>query len=119
MSTGASRGTGHRPGCSGSSFQLLDPLSLPAADSQPLPALKAYHSNRGWSLPFGSLLTGSATEGKRRLDDERGNTVNMASRMESHGVASTIQVTPATYERVRDRYCFEERCLANVKGRGR
>jgi class 3 adenylate cyclase len=47
-----------------------------------------------------------------------GDTVNIASRMESHGLASTIQVTEATYERVRDQYRFEARRLADVKGKG-
>jgi class 3 adenylate cyclase len=36
-----------------------------------------------------------------------GDTVNTASRMESHGVAGCIQVTARTYERIRDGYRFE------------
>src|SRR5262249_12564890 len=45
-------------------------------------------------------------------------TVNLASRMEAHGLADCIQVTPATYERLRDRYVFEERGPIEVKGCG-
>ena len=48
-----------------------------------------------------------------------GDTVNTASRMESHGLPGRIQVTEATYERLRDRYRFEERGEIEVKGKGR
>src|SRR5437764_4414255 len=47
-----------------------------------------------------------------------GDTVNMASRMESHGIPGGIQVTEATYERMRSLYKFSERRLASVKGKG-
>ena len=47
-----------------------------------------------------------------------GDAVNTASRMESHGVPGSIQVTEATYQRLKDRYCFEERGLVDVKGKG-
>ncbi|MBE7470223.1 MAG: adenylate/guanylate cyclase domain-containing response regulator [Anaerolineae bacterium] len=47
-----------------------------------------------------------------------GDTVNTASRMESHGLAGQIQVTPATYERLQDQYDFEERGCIPVKGKG-
>jgi class 3 adenylate cyclase len=48
-----------------------------------------------------------------------GDTVNTASRMESHGVPGRIQVTEATYERLRDRYRFEDRGEIEVKGKAR
>jgi urea transport system substrate-binding protein len=38
-----------------------------------------------------------------------GDTVNMASRMESHGVPDCIQVTDRAYRRLRDRYRFQRR----------
>jgi class 3 adenylate cyclase len=47
-----------------------------------------------------------------------GDAVNTASRMESHGVPDAIQVTASTYNRLRDRYLFEERGVVEVKGRG-
>lgn len=47
-----------------------------------------------------------------------GDTVNIASRMESQGIVGSIQVTSATYERLREHYKFEERGLIDVKGKG-
>jgi class 3 adenylate cyclase len=48
-----------------------------------------------------------------------GDTVNTASRMESHGLAGRIQVSEATYGRFCDRYEFEDRGDIEVKGKGR
>ena len=48
-----------------------------------------------------------------------GDTVNTASRMESHGVAGRIQVSEATYGRLCDHYEFEARGEIEVKGKGR
>jgi adenylate cyclase len=47
-----------------------------------------------------------------------GDTVNTASRMESHGVPGCIQVTDRTYRRLRDGYRFERRGPVQVKGKG-
>ena len=48
-----------------------------------------------------------------------GDTVNTASRMESHGIPGTIQVTERAYERLRDRYELRRRGSVDVKGKGR
>ena len=55
---------------------------------------------------------------KKFIYDLWGDTVNTASRMESHGIPGCIQVTQATYERLRDKYLFEERGVIQVKGKG-
>ncbi len=47
-----------------------------------------------------------------------GDTVNTASRMESHGVPGCIQVTARTYQRLKDGYRFERRGPIQVKGKG-
>lgn len=47
-----------------------------------------------------------------------GDAVNIASRMESHGVVDRIQVSASTYRYVKDQYQFEDRGRINVKGRG-
>lgn len=47
-----------------------------------------------------------------------GDTVNTASRMESHGVADAIQVSEETHRLLVGRYSFEERDPIDVKGKG-
>ncbi len=47
-----------------------------------------------------------------------GDTVNTASRMESHGAPGRIQVSDATYELLKDGYEFESRGTIRVKGKG-
>lgn len=47
-----------------------------------------------------------------------GDTVNTASRMESHGVPGQIQVSAITYELLKDGYAFESRGAIEVKGKG-
>lgn len=57
--------------------------------------------------------------GRRKFSyDMWGDTVNMASRMEFHGVPGQIQVTPACYRRLRDGFELEKRGLIEVKGKG-
>jgi class 3 adenylate cyclase len=47
-----------------------------------------------------------------------GDTVNLASRMESTGIPGGIQVTRNVYERLKDHYEFESRGMVQVKGKG-
>jgi class 3 adenylate cyclase len=47
-----------------------------------------------------------------------GDTVNIASRMESNGVPGAIQVTRPVYEALKDEYEFEYRGSIEVKGKG-
>ncbi|TAG65608.1 MAG: adenylate/guanylate cyclase with GAF sensor(s), partial [Oscillatoriales cyanobacterium] len=47
-----------------------------------------------------------------------GDTVNVASRMESNGLPGKIQVTAKTYERLKEQFIFEERGPITVKGKG-
>jgi class 3 adenylate cyclase len=55
---------------------------------------------------------------KKFIYDVWGDTVNTASRMESHGVPNAIQVSDATYEATKDLYDFEPRGTIDVKGKG-
>jgi class 3 adenylate cyclase/NAD(P)-dependent dehydrogenase (short-subunit alcohol dehydrogenase family) len=57
--------------------------------------------------------------GRRKfIYDLWGDTVNTASRMESHGVANRVQCTEEVYRRLSDRYAFEPRGAVEVKGKG-
>ena len=47
-----------------------------------------------------------------------GDTVNTASRMESHALEGTIQVTERTYESLKDRFELRRRGAIDVKGKG-
>lgn len=47
-----------------------------------------------------------------------GDTVNLASRMESTGVPGEIQVTRSVYERLKDSFQLEGRGMVQVKGKG-
>lgn len=48
-----------------------------------------------------------------------GDTVNLASRMESGGVPDTVQVTQPVFERLKDKFVFEPRGAIEVKGKGK
>jgi adenylate cyclase len=57
--------------------------------------------------------------GRRRfLYDLWGDTVNMASRMESHGTPDEIQITRSTWQLLRDDFVTEPIGLVGVKGKG-
>jgi class 3 adenylate cyclase/DNA-binding response OmpR family regulator len=47
-----------------------------------------------------------------------GDTVNVASRMESSGISGEIQVTTAVYERLKEQFVFKKRGSIPIKGKG-
>lgn len=55
---------------------------------------------------------------RKFIYDLWGDTVNVASRMESQGEPGRIQVTQANYTRLQDKYLFEQRGTMYVKGKG-
>jgi class 3 adenylate cyclase len=55
---------------------------------------------------------------RKFIYDLWGDTVNLASRMESHGIPDAVQVTRPVFEKMRERYSFEERGPIEVKGKG-
>ena len=55
---------------------------------------------------------------KKFIYDLWGDTVNTASRMESHGVVSRVQITDATRALLGDDFVLEERGPIEVKGKG-
>jgi len=65
----------------------------------------------------GSMIGGVI--GRRKfVYDVWGDAVNVASRMESHGLSGAIQVTRATYELIKNDFVCEPRGAVNVKGKG-
>jgi class 3 adenylate cyclase len=68
------------------------------------------------------INTGSVVAGviglKKFSYDLWGDAVNVASRMESHGVIGKIQVSETTYLHLKDDYKLEKRGEITVKGRG-
>jgi class 3 adenylate cyclase len=68
------------------------------------------------------ISSGSAVAGvigrQKFAYDLRGDTVNTAGRMESHGVAGFVHVDDATRALVGDRFPFTDRGLVAVKGKG-
>lgn len=77
--------------------------------------------DEGFQVRIG-IHTGPVVAGvigrKKFIYDLWGDTVNVASRMESHGQPGRIQVTEAVYERLKHRYRFERRGAIEVKGKG-
>lgn len=81
------------------------------------------NSSHGWDLSFrigincGPAVAGIVGREKFHYD-LWGDTVNIASRMESHGIPDHIQVTEAVYERLKTQFVFKQRGLVEVKGKG-
>jgi adenylate cyclase len=65
----------------------------------------------------GSVIAGVI--GRKKFSyDLWGDTVNVASRMESSGMPGKIQVTETTYQLLKDQYQFVDRGLVPIKGKG-
>lgn len=75
----------------------------------------------GISLRIG-IHTGPAVAGvigtRKFFYDVWGDTVNTASRMESHGLPGRIQVSEDTYRLLAGTFAFEERGVVQIKGKG-
>lgn len=55
---------------------------------------------------------------KKFIYDLWGDTVNIASRMESHGTPNRIHVSAASHELLKDSFLFEDRGVTAIKGKG-
>jgi len=79
------------------------------------------HDGQPFALRIG-IHTGPVIAGviglRKFAYDLWGDTVNVASRMETHGEPGKIQVTEAVYKRLKQTYEFESRGSVVVKGKG-
>jgi class 3 adenylate cyclase len=91
-------------------------------------ALEMQKSIRKTGCEFGGLTlriglhTGSVIAGvigtRKFIYDVWGDTVNTASRLESHGESGRIQVSDVVYQRLQSRFEFEARGVIDLKGCG-
>lgn len=81
------------------------------------PAPTGGHLSLRIGIDIGPVVAGVIGQ-KKFTYDLWGDTVNTASRMESHGVDGRIQVTPRAYQRLSDQFEFERREPVDVKGKG-
>lgn len=86
-------------------------------------ALDSLNQHNGYTLQVrigihsGAVVAGVI--GKRKfIYDLWGDTVNTASRMESHGIAGLVQVTEDTRRLLGELFLFEERGVIEIKGKG-
>ncbi len=68
-------------------------------------------------LSSGPAVAGVIGKAKFQYD-VWGDTVNTASRMESHGVPGRIHLSPSTYGLIKDEFVCEPRGVVEVKGKG-
>jgi len=92
-----------------------------ALDMRDYISTHAFHSGHRVSFRIG-INSGSMIAGvigrRKFVYDVWGDAVNIASRMESHGLGGAVQITQTTYELIQDEFVCEPRGTVNVKGKG-
>lgn len=107
---------------------------IPLAHEQPAEAIAAMALAMGPTLARVAAETGLPLQARIGIDtgpvvagvigrakfiyDLWGDTVNTASRMESHALPGTIQVTSRTHDRLREQYELHPQGTIEVKGKG-
>ncbi|NET59140.1 MAG: PAS domain S-box protein [Symploca sp. SIO2E6] len=117
----------------GDAYMVVGGLPIPRADHALAVAAMALdmqqaianfqvYTNKPFQIRIG-INTGPVVAGvigiKKFSYDLWGDTVNVASRMESQGLPGGIQVSAITYKRLKHQFVFEERGQIEVKGKGK
>lgn len=116
----------------GDAYMVVGGLPSPRADHaervltmalEMLSAVNQFQRDDGQSFRLRiGINTGPVVAGvigiKKFSYDLWGDAVNIASRMESHGIADRIQVSESTYQALKHQYDFEFRGIIQIKGRG-
>jgi len=74
-----------------------------------------------WELKIGihsGPVIGGIIDNKSLRFDLWGDTVNLASRLESHGTPGMVNISATTYSQVKDHFTCEYRGKFEVKGKG-
>ncbi|MDD4974454.1 MAG: adenylate/guanylate cyclase domain-containing protein [Bacteriovorax sp.] len=78
-----------------------------------------YHFNLQIRIGINTGRVVAGVIGKSKfIYDLWGDAVNLASRLESHGMPGKIQISESTFELVKNKFAFEDRGLIKVKGKG-
>lgn len=116
----------------GDSYMVVGGLPTPRSDHAEavarmaldmLKGIAKINSRKGQALSLRiGIHTGPVIAGvigtRKFIYDLWGDTVNIASRMESHGLPDCIQVTETTQALLSGKFVFEKRGLIEVKGKG-
>lgn len=116
----------------GDAYMAVCGLPVPVADHAERMlrmAIRMVHITREHALEHGvsmrlrvGINSGPVVAGvigkSKYIYDLWGDTVNLASRMESGGIPDSIQVTRPVYEALKDKFAFESRGAIEVKGKG-
>lgn len=88
-----------------------------------LEVVRKYRQENDYAIELRvGISSGDAVAGvigkKKFVYDLWGDSVNTASRMESHGLPGRVQVTESTYDLIKHKFTMEERGSIEVKGMG-